>query len=1081
MRRFHRLVSVLAALALLLAVPGLAGADFPDVSGTRFEDSANYLKSLGVIVGNPNGTYAPGRNITRAEASKIIVNSIGRGDQVAAHADGAAFTDTAGHWANGYIALAQNLGIVDGFPDGTFQPDNYVTYVQMAKMLLEAGGHGPAPDLSWPENYMSAAADQGLFTGIVAYLPDVPAGRGDCGMMTAYLIRNVANRASGQTLAQSVFGTIAGLALTPDSSSTPAGAAVQLTATPQDAAGATVNGLPVGFTTNDPANVTISQTGLFNSAVPGVYTVTATSGGFSVDAVVTVFGAPVALRALPSTTHLGATGSTMATVTVEVVDAVGNRVTNNDSVEVTMDYAEDGDNGAVTLGEATQTVGDGVAVFEVTSTIEGGRTDTLHFTGAGLTPASISLSTVDQVATSIAVTAAPDQVMANNVNMTEVTAVVLDQAGQPLAVGVLTELTFAVSGPGTFAGGSTAPEPVITTTGEATVEVYSVQAEPGTITITATAEGLSPGEVEVLSYVATAPVGLAAVVDDNTITAAEIGADADVATLRVGLVDAGGNPANRGANTLLDVTLTDGEALDTVGLVLVGEATIFAGSTRTTELTLRSVDGASGLAGEHMLTVTDGEWSADFTVTVVPGAPAALDVTPATDVTLPIGDSADLTVQLADAAGNEVAVAGREVTVGWQDPGVANRGQPVLDGVVSPPADPAGEGAVTAVTDAAGQARFRFAPQGYTGDDYRLLFRSDALSASSGTFTVVDQVASDLELVFRDSTGAAISRLNANYGDFATLSVTVKDGAGNPQGGWDVEVTFPDGGANVQGIRVDWGTVIGVYTDGVITLRTHDDPGDPRHGSVGLSLAGAAAGAFEVEAKALGLAVPVINTAPFRILPGTVVAGVKVTNPAGDPATGLEVPADDPIELRLVPTDHGGNQIISPVDVKVVVDPIEGLYSTGTSGEFRLQPTGTGVPTGGHVTIPRNTDELAIFYVQALAQGNVNVGLDGTDTAYVAYDIDLVATQPLLGPPPVHQLTFQVTDGSGDPVSGIAVSLTETAGSLDKTAGTTDADGQITVIWTDGGGGSLKATVDNAVRGGGVNLVETIQIWPGSN
>ena len=784
MFRKRRLLSLLTIAALLVGLAGTAAAGFPDVTGTRYQDSADYLKGLGVVVGDPDGNFYPARTITRAEAAKIIINIVGRGDQVNALVGVAAFSDTATHWASGYIALAKNLGIVNGFPDGTFRPEDRVTYVQMAKMLLEAVGVGPDPTFMWPNNYMTVAQARGLFTGIPSYSADVAAIRGDCGMMTAYAVRYVPNPVTARTLAQSVFGGVVTLALTPLSPSSPAGAAVQFTATPQNASGNPISGLPVAFVVSDPSNAVVSQSGLFNSAVPGTYTVSATTAGLTTVATVSVYGASAGLKATPSATQVSATGVSKVTVTVEVVDAGGNRVANNSTAVVTMAYTAGGNNGAVTLGTATKTVVAGTAQFELTSTTNGDRTDTLAFTSTGLTTATMAISTVDQVATSITLSAEPDVVRNNAVTSTEVTATLLDQSGAPMTGGLVT-VTFTLTGPGTFAGGSTTPVASLTTTGEAVVEVYSVQADSGTIRVTASAPGLTGAQVSIVSYTAGTASTLGALVSDNTVTATEVGVDADVAALKVRLLDGNGRPTTRMADTLIDLVLTNGDALSTIGLDIVGTLTIPAGATETGALTIRAADGTSGVAGAHGLKAVAADDSlavGAFTVVVMPGAVHTLSVTPAADVWLPVANPvATATVQLVDAAGNNVAGAGTTVTVGWADPGTANRGKPVINGTLNPPTDPASPTAVNSQTDSSGLATFSFVPQAYVDDDYLLTFRAGGMTESTGTLTVANQVASQIEVEFISAdTAATITQLKADYSEVGALMVTVKDGAGNP-------------------------------------------------------------------------------------------------------------------------------------------------------------------------------------------------------------------------------------------------------------------------------------------------------------
>ena len=79
----------------------------------------------------------------------------------------AQFTDIAGHWAEDTITRWADIGIVNGYPDGTFKPDNDITRAELAKIVTLAFGltektvtelNGIDPD-EWYYNYVLTAAD----------------------------------------------------------------------------------------------------------------------------------------------------------------------------------------------------------------------------------------------------------------------------------------------------------------------------------------------------------------------------------------------------------------------------------------------------------------------------------------------------------------------------------------------------------------------------------------------------------------------------------------------------------------------------------------------------------------------------------------------------------------------------------------------------------------------------------------------------------------------------------------------------------------------------------------------------------
>jgi len=168
MRHLKRLAVIMLVVAMILSTAGIASAALSDVAGTRYAESVEYLRNLGVVAGYPDGTFKPEATITRAEAVKIIIVMKYGSTSLADLLKGAvAFKDVAGtHWASGFIALAKNAGIVDGYPDGTFKPEGLVTYAEFAKMLVEAAGLSKVAGLDWPANYVAAAQAAGMLANV---------------------------------------------------------------------------------------------------------------------------------------------------------------------------------------------------------------------------------------------------------------------------------------------------------------------------------------------------------------------------------------------------------------------------------------------------------------------------------------------------------------------------------------------------------------------------------------------------------------------------------------------------------------------------------------------------------------------------------------------------------------------------------------------------------------------------------------------------------------------------------------------------------------------------------------------------
>ena len=173
-----RLCSLLTACALAaglcagLSLP--AAAAFADVTDAETAEAVAVLSSLGVVDGYASGVYAPEDTLTRAQFCKMIVLAIGRGDAVSQNSYRALFDDVpSGSWALGYINVAYTDGLVSGYGDGSFGPNDGVTVAQAVTIVLRCLGY-TTQDVGafWPEDYLAKAADLGLTDGIQAQSGD---------------------------------------------------------------------------------------------------------------------------------------------------------------------------------------------------------------------------------------------------------------------------------------------------------------------------------------------------------------------------------------------------------------------------------------------------------------------------------------------------------------------------------------------------------------------------------------------------------------------------------------------------------------------------------------------------------------------------------------------------------------------------------------------------------------------------------------------------------------------------------------------------------------------------------------------
>ncbi len=156
-------------IAMVLATVVASGsisafASFEDVPDwAYYSEAVAETKKQGLFTGDHEGKFNPGRGVTRAEFAVLMHRFLGE-EQKEPLPDNT-FTDiTADHWSAGYVATAVNNGILHGFEDGTFRPEEPVTEIQAVKMTVCALGFGDeAEELgSYPEGYIKIAQQKGL-------------------------------------------------------------------------------------------------------------------------------------------------------------------------------------------------------------------------------------------------------------------------------------------------------------------------------------------------------------------------------------------------------------------------------------------------------------------------------------------------------------------------------------------------------------------------------------------------------------------------------------------------------------------------------------------------------------------------------------------------------------------------------------------------------------------------------------------------------------------------------------------------------------------------------------------------------
>ena len=143
MNKWKRLAAAALCGALLSGGITGAAAAYADVpAGAWYAQAAEYCREKGLMDGYGDGRFGPEDGLSRAQLAQILYNRADR----PAPTGGAAFTDTpAGAWYRPAVSWAAEQGIVSGYGGGLFGPDDPVTREQLAAILWRHGGK-PAAD-----------------------------------------------------------------------------------------------------------------------------------------------------------------------------------------------------------------------------------------------------------------------------------------------------------------------------------------------------------------------------------------------------------------------------------------------------------------------------------------------------------------------------------------------------------------------------------------------------------------------------------------------------------------------------------------------------------------------------------------------------------------------------------------------------------------------------------------------------------------------------------------------------------------------------------------------------------------------
>lgn len=103
---------------------------FPDIE-TEYISMINNFTSAGIVKGYPDGSFKPNNRITRAEFVNILNNAF----KLQAINEGISYPDIENHWAKNEINILSSNNYIKGYPDGSFKPDNNITRAEVVTLI----------------------------------------------------------------------------------------------------------------------------------------------------------------------------------------------------------------------------------------------------------------------------------------------------------------------------------------------------------------------------------------------------------------------------------------------------------------------------------------------------------------------------------------------------------------------------------------------------------------------------------------------------------------------------------------------------------------------------------------------------------------------------------------------------------------------------------------------------------------------------------------------------------------------------------------------------------------------------------
>jgi len=182
-RQKHNLGMKVASI-LCVCILAFSFLNYPVSAVTDDEYFAgNQLKQIGILKGYTDGTLKLEQPIVRSEVATIMVRIRGFENKDIA-LEGKEFIDVKStFWGYKNIQNAFKLGLIQGYPDASFKPQNNITYAEVVTIMVNTLGYKESMQGEWPQNYLDKAKAIGVIPKTSTVEPNKIITRGEMALI----------------------------------------------------------------------------------------------------------------------------------------------------------------------------------------------------------------------------------------------------------------------------------------------------------------------------------------------------------------------------------------------------------------------------------------------------------------------------------------------------------------------------------------------------------------------------------------------------------------------------------------------------------------------------------------------------------------------------------------------------------------------------------------------------------------------------------------------------------------------------------------------------------------------------------